>query len=499
MVTSAALPDDGARVGDDTAGALTLGERLDRSERAAARETEVAIQRCRAWCVGLGLLQSIMARGDRPWVQFLALAGVGLTWLIVRQLLQGGVSRLRVSGWVAMAGDSIGVTLVLANLLASANDPIQLLPLILVGEAAARWGRSGGFWGGVLGGALSSLWVTAVYVRNHLMLPLSFVSFRFLFFIVLGTFVGSIVQQSRTQRRSAEALFNGSRDLVASFGFDGRLRSVNPACVDILGYAPEELIGHDRAMLLAPDAGFEVPEQVDADDYRRGGARLIEVQMAHKDGRPVWMEVDLLPDLADGVIRVIGRDISARRRTEADLRRRVELDGLTGAMNRGALVERLTALLAAGSKPGLVFVDIDHFKAINDQHGHVAGDQALVELVLRLNRAAGPDDQVARYAGDEFCVVVHHPDDVDVVSGRIADALATPFSLGGAVVQVTASLGATDARPGDTSRDLIDRADQAMYRVKRNERRTGEERRRGAVRDGAITASGDAVVLPLRP
>jgi PAS domain S-box-containing protein len=298
-----------------------------------------------------------------------------------------------------MAGDSIGVTLIMANLLTNANDPIQLLPLILVGEAAARWGRPGGFWGGVLGGVLSSLWVAAVHVRSHLLLPLSFVTFRFLFFVVLGTFVGSIVQQSRTQRRSAEAVFNGSRDLVASFGLDGRLRSVNPASVDILGYAPEELIGQDRALLLAPESDLEVPDQPDASSYRRDGARLVEVQMTHKDGRPVWMEVDLLPDLTDGVIRVIGRDISARRRTEAELRRRVELDGLTGAMNRGALVERLTALLAAGSKPGLVFVDIDRFKAINDDHGHVAGDQALVELVLRLSRAAGPDDQVARYVG----------------------------------------------------------------------------------------------------
>lgn len=493
------LWDDAVPVGDVTAGVLTLGERLARSERAAARETETAIQRCRAWCLGLGLLQSVMARGDRPWVLFAALAGVAVTWLVVRRLLSCGTARIQAAGWVAMTGDSICAALFLFNLLANANDPIQLVPLILVGEAAARWGRTGGFWGGVLGGVLSSLWVTAVHVTNHLTLPLSFVSFRFLFFVLLGTFVGSIVQQSRIQRRAAEAVFNGSRDLVASFGLDGRLQSVNPACEDILGYAPEELIGRDRAFLLDADSGVEAPEQVDTAGYRRDGARLIEVRIPHKDGRPVWMEIDLLPDFDDGVIRVIGRDISARRRTEAELRRKVELDGLTGAMNRGALVQRLTALLGTGSTPGLVFVDIDRFKAINDHHGHVAGDQALVELVQRLNRAAGPDDQVARYAGDEFCVVVHHPDDLEVVTGRIAEALTAPFSLGGAVVQVTASLGTADTQTGDTSRDLIDRADQAMYRAKRNERRGGTERRSGAASGRAITASGEAVVVPLRP
>lgn len=462
------------------------------------RANEVAIQRFRVWSIALGLVQSLLVRGDRPWVQLVAIAGAALTWAAVRRLLSAGSERLAVAGWVAMAGDTICVSLIMGNLLGDANDPIQLLPLILVGEAAARWGRRGGFVGGVIGALLTSVWVVVVHRRNRIDLPASFVTFRLLFFVLLGTFVGSMVQQMRQQRRSAEAVFNGSRDLVATFGLDGRLQAVNPACLDILGYLPEEIIGQDRAFLLDARSMVEVPDLPDVPGYRRDGARAMEVCVTRKDGRPVWLEIDLIPDLDDGLVRVIGRDVSDRRRTVDELRRRVELDELTGALNRGALMQRLTDRLAGAKSPGLVFVDLDHFKTINDRHGHVLGDQALVEVVQRLTRAAGPHDEVARFAGDEFCVVIAHPDDVEVVVGRITEALALPYSIGGAVVEMTASIGMATAEIDDTGRDLLDRADQAMYRVKRAERRTGTDRRDPVAPDAAV-AGERPVVTPIRP
>lgn len=158
--------------------------------------------------------------------------------------------------------------------------------------------------------------------------------------------------------------------------------------------------------------------------------------------------------------------MSDRRRTESELRGRAERDGLTGVWNREALLAHLNSRMTLDRATGLVFIDLDRFKALNDRHGHVAGDQALTQIAQRLTDAVGTRGRVARYAGDEFCIVVSDPDTLDAVVAAVQVAMAASFTLDTAEVRITASVGAVGSAPGESVRDLVHRADQAMSRAK---------------------------------
>ena len=123
-------------------------------------------------------------------------------------------------------------------------------------------------------------------------------------------------------------------------------------------------------------------------------------------------------------------------------------------------------MLTRGYLPALVFVDLDRFKDINDAHGHLVGDAVIVELARRLADAASHEGSVARYAGDEFCIVVDDPDDVDLVAERTRAAFDEPFDVDRARLSVGGSVGLARARSGDTAESLVHRADQAMYEAK---------------------------------
>ena len=172
----------------------------------------------------------------------------------------------------------------------------------------------------------------------------------------------------------------------------------------------------------------------------------------------------------------LARSVDALREQEGDLRRRALHDPLTGLGNRDLFGERLEAALARRTPVPLavLFVDLDGFKAVNDSLGHAAGDDALGEIADRIRTCLRPGDTAARVGGDEFALLVERvgsPSSAVAVAMRILDSLRAPVAAGAGEVTVGASVGVAIGMPGRASaRDLLQRADAAMYRAKRSGR-----------------------------
>ena len=448
---------------------LSLSHRLAAAGATADHKSEVGIQRVRGWCLVLALIQTALYPGQFWYLAWGAMAVLFLNWVWVRWALQtdaGPRPRVNFIGVVAMAADSIVVIMIMANLMTSADDPIQLLPLALAIEAAIRWGRPGGIAGGIAGGLLLTGWSLGTHIRNDLEFSVGYALFRFGVVVLIGSIVGNAVRETRQQRRAAEAVFQASRDLMVTFSMDGSIVSANPACEAVLGFTPEEMEATDRGFLLDGDGTTDAGAILN----RADGPQRVVRRVAHKDGHLVWIELDLVPDTKAGLVYAIGRDVSDRSRTESELRHRVDHDGLTGAWNRHALVAYLHRMLNRGYLPGLVFIDLDRFKEVNDLHGHLAGDTVIIQLAERLAIAAGHEGSVARYAGDEFCIVVDDPDDLDLVAERTRRAFDVAFDVGDSDLSVSGSVGAALSRSGDDPDSLVHRADQAMYQVKKASR-----------------------------
>lgn len=143
-------------------------------------------------------------------------------------------------------------------------------------------------------------------------------------------------------------------------------------------------------------------------------------------------------------------------------------DDLTGLVNRKTLLSNLTHRAACSESYAVLMIDLDGFKAVNDTHGHAAGDAVLVAVAVRLKDLVDGDAIVARLGGDEFVVAAPSPS--SVMSAMLADdalrAVLRPVAVGGTDVAVGASVGVVHALPGDPGNDLLHSADMAMYRAK---------------------------------
>ncbi len=168
----------------------------------------------------------------------------------------------------------------------------------------------------------------------------------------------------------------------------------------------------------------------------------------------------------------LGRDleVAMQRRAEARLAELAMRDALTGLHNRRFLVERLSHPTPVGPDgKALLFVDLDDFKRVNDEHGHDVGDGVILEVARRLLAHSRAQDVVVRLGGDEFVVIVDGilGADVEAIAQRLVDAVAVPIVVGTHVVHLTASCGLVTAAPGEPRSGLLEAADAAMYRAKR--------------------------------
>ncbi|HET9656707.1 MAG TPA: EAL domain-containing protein [Kineosporiaceae bacterium] len=256
----------------------------------------------------------------------------------------------------------------------------------------------------------------------------------------------------------------------------GQIR-VNQALRTFLGRSPTDLSGLHLGDVLLPE---DLPDTTKAfQDLRSGDLATYQVehQFRHASGGIVWgaLTASMVHNGSGAPLYMLFQveDITDRKRAEEQLVHRALHDDLTGLPNRSLLLEHLTGALnrarRTGSQVGVLFLDLDDFKSINDSFGHGAGDQFLTRVAAWISASVRASDLAARVGGDEFVVVcedLKEPADTALVADQIQRALAGEVSLHGQSVTAGASIGIALSHPGSTPESLLRDADAAMYEAK---------------------------------
>jgi diguanylate cyclase (GGDEF)-like protein/PAS domain S-box-containing protein len=287
-----------------------------------------------------------------------------------------------------------------------------------------------------------------------------------------------------------------------------KLRELKITCMDNLLATPEVRVYfkdlHSRFLLVSAGCDATVPSghaideligKTDFDFYSKehAAAAFKDEQDIIENGKPIegkleretfdgradaWVSTSKMPlrNVRGEIIGTFGitRDVTAQIKAEKDLAYQVLHDSVTGLANRFSLMDRLRqALISMERRPGrlaVLFVDLDHFKEVNDSFGHDAGDQVLAEVGRRLSRFSRRSDTVARLGGDEFvvlCASLRDEDDVSLIADRIVEGIRADFVKDGDELSVTCSVGfIVTSDPHAEPEELIRGADEAMYEAK---------------------------------
>ena len=289
-----------------------------------------------------------------------------------------------------------------------------------------------------------------------------------------------------TERKAQAAALNEAQEVfrhafddapigIGLVGLDGRIQRANRSMGVLLGRTKEELVGMAIGDLTHPD------DREVSDDFRDRLSRneidfyRVEKRYLRPDGSAVWtaLSVSLVRDIEGRPLYLIGQveDINDRKLLADRLAFDAAHDVMTGLLNRSSFTDHVaTALADCGDRTvAVLFVDLDHFKVVNDSLGHAVGDELVVTVAERLRQTLRPTNVIARFGGDEFVVLCPDLADADgasAIARRLLDALAAPIALADDEVFVTASIGIAIARDGDTPETLLRDADVAMYRAK---------------------------------
>lgn len=288
---------------------------------------------------------------------------------------------------------------------------------------------------------------------------------------------------SEEKLRLSASVFEHAFDATMVVDADMSIISVNPAFTRITGYSLEDVIGQ-KTEILSPDRHSPTFFEQVWNALESNGVWQGEIDSQRKNGESytAWLSINVLRDKDGAVIRyiVVFSDISRDKLAQETIQRQATQDALTGLPNRNLTLDRLSQLLSncrrTTSMFAVLFMDLDHFKLINDSLGHVAGDELLVKTAQRIKSALRDSDTVGRMGGDEFIVLldcINSTDDVVAVANSILAAVGEPLVVAGHTLQTTASIGVT-VYPvdGASPETLLKNADNAMYEAKKNGRNT---------------------------
>ncbi|HEY4545549.1 MAG TPA: diguanylate cyclase [Pedomonas sp.] len=311
-------------------------------------------------------------------------------------------------------------------------------------------------------------------------------------------FVRDITDWRRAERELSEAhalqkaILESAHQIIMSVDHHLLFRSFNRAAERLLGYSAEELLGKATPVILCDPAELDerrlsVSQELgrEATDYEVfqgrtlfGEAEVEDWTLLCKDGRRVPVELSLTQLKGeDGTplgLLAIGTDITERLEIERRLFSLATVDALTGVWNRRHFTEYAeNALLRAGRYDEhmcLALIDIDHFKRVNDVHGHVAGDAVLVAVARMLDKVLRRSDFMCRWGGEEFAALLVNTEPAEAfqVAERMRQAVAAmTVAHDGATLRVTISIGLSDCRSCDPNLDaILVRADKALYAAK---------------------------------
>jgi diguanylate cyclase (GGDEF)-like protein/PAS domain S-box-containing protein len=290
-------------------------------------------------------------------------------------------------------------------------------------------------------------------------------------------------------RRQSEARFRSlvahSSDLITVLDAHGTVTYQSPSVERVLGYRVDQVEGRDFARLLAESDRPRLAQIVAGvgEAYVGGGSEthVIECSLRHRNGNWLQFEVqhtDLLQDEHVRGVVLNSRDVSERKAFEDQLAHQAFHDPVTSLANRALFADRvqhsIMRTIRGGPTIGVMFIDLDDFKTVNDSLGHAAGDTVLQEVARRLLGAVRPADTVARFGGDEFAVLldgIKDSEEAADVAGRILRALELQYDVDGKQVYPRASVGIclADHELGSSdAEELLRNADVAMYMAKRD-------------------------------
>jgi diguanylate cyclase (GGDEF)-like protein/PAS domain S-box-containing protein len=265
-----------------------------------------------------------------------------------------------------------------------------------------------------------------------------------------------------------ERLFEMTSDLLATISLDGHFRLLNPAWEQVLGWSREELVAKPMRELIHPEDVEQTLSLMLAGSRQPARLENFTNRYRHRDGSWRWL---LWSARCDGdTWYAAARDVTDRRWLERQALR----DPLTRLPNRLLLMDRTRQALArlhrSDGVVALLFIDLDRFKAVNDNHGHEAGDRLLTGVARRLEEMMRGSDTVARLGGDEFVVLGENIDndaEALALAERVLTTLREPFPVGSAQISMLASVGVSVTRDADADPErLLHEADVAMYRAK---------------------------------
>ncbi len=302
-------------------------------------------------------------------------------------------------------------------------------------------------------------------------------------------FVSSAIRDITERRKSEEAtarlaeIVDSTYDAIISRDLDGVILSWNPAAARMFGYSAGEAIGRNFRMLIPPEREDEVRRLLE--QIRRGKrVEPYETVRRRKDGSliDVWVTTSPVRDARGTVIGAsnISRDLTERKEMERKLEQLARTDALTGTATRRHFREIAQRELARahrhGRAPSILVLDVDHFKRINDEHGHAVGDRVLQALARACSETLRAEDVLGRLGGDEFVVLL--PETNLSRAAEVAERLRAAVA-GVAIpgfeppLPISISIGVAASTLGDAELDdLLLRADRSLYSAKRAGRNT---------------------------